>query len=85
VFGHAPIILPAVLRVKLPYTPWFYVPLVLLHGSLVVRIGGDALTRFDCIRAGGLLNALALAAFVVANASAVLRARTARPARPRSR
>jgi hypothetical protein len=83
VFGHAPIILPAVLRVALPYTPWFYAPLVLLHGSLVVRIAGDALTRFDWIRAGGLLNALALAAFIVANASAVLRARTAPPGRPR--
>jgi len=85
VFGHAPIILPAVLRVKLPYTPWFYAPLVLLHGSLVVRIVGDALTRFDWIRMGGLLNALALAAFIVANASAVLRARAASPAHPRAR
>jgi len=85
VFGHAPIILPAVLRVALPYTPWFYAPLVLLHGSLVARIAGDALTRFDWIRAGGLLNALALAAFIVANASAVLRARSTRPARPGAR
>jgi hypothetical protein len=77
VFGHAPIILPAVLRVALPYSRWFYAPLVLLHGSLVVRVAGDVLTRFDCIRVGGLLNALALAAFIVANASAVLRARAA--------
>jgi hypothetical protein len=75
VFGHAPIILPAVLRVRLPYTVWFYLPLTLLHGSLAVRIAGDALARFDWIRIGGLLNALALAAFIVANASAVLLAR----------
>jgi hypothetical protein len=85
VFGHAPIILPAVLRVSLPYSPWFYAPLVLLHASLAVRVAGDALTRFDWIRAGGLLNALALAAFIVANASAVLRARAAPPADTRSR
>jgi hypothetical protein len=32
-----------------------------------------------------LLNALALAAFIVANASAVLRARSTRPARPGAR
>jgi hypothetical protein len=83
VFGHAPIILPAVLRVTLPYTRWFYVPLVLLHGSLAVRIAGDALTRFDCIRVGGLLNALALATFLVANASAALRAQAARGAQTR--
>jgi hypothetical protein len=85
VFGHAPIILPAVLRVTLPYTRWFYAPLLLLHGSLVVRIAGDALTRFDCIRVGGLLNALALAAFIVANATAVLRARAARTTETRLR
>ena len=31
VFGHAPIIFPAVLRVAVPYHPVFYVPLALLH------------------------------------------------------
>jgi hypothetical protein len=85
VFGHAPIILPAVLRVALPYSRWFYAPLVLLHGSLVVRIAGDALTRFDCIRIGGLLNALALAAFIAANVVAVVGARAARAAATRAR
>src|SRR6266498_3023653 len=34
VFGHAPIILPAVLRVNVPYHPTFYGPLALLHVSL---------------------------------------------------
>lgn len=38
VFGHAPVILPAVLRVPLPYHPVLYLPLVLLHGALVLRI-----------------------------------------------
>ncbi|MEO3827408.1 hypothetical protein [Actinomadura sp. B10D3] len=37
VFGHAPVILPAVLRVRLPYHPVLYAPLVLLHASLLVR------------------------------------------------
>ena len=32
VFGHAPIIFPAVLRIRVPYHPSFYVPLALLHG-----------------------------------------------------
>ena len=81
VFGHAPIILPAVLRLALPYTRAFYAPLVLLHGSLAVRLAGDALTRFDWIRVGGLLNALALAAFLAANATAVLHARATATAR----
>ena len=81
VFGHAPVIFPAVLRVAVPYHPSFYVPLALLHGSLAVRLAGDAAARYDWTRAGGLLNALALAAFVGFTALAVLRARTKAPAR----
>lgn len=38
VMGHAPVILPAVARVKLRFGPWFYVPLASLHISLVVRL-----------------------------------------------
>ena len=42
VFGHAPIIFPAVLRVTVPYHPVFYAPLVLLQASLALRVAGDA-------------------------------------------
>ena len=73
VFGHAPIIFPAVLRVAVPYHPTFYLPLALLHVSLVVRLAGDALANFEWTRAGGMLNALALAAFILSTASAVVR------------
>jgi hypothetical protein len=78
VFGHAPIIFPAILRVSVPYHPTFYLPLALLHASLAVRIAGDATTQFDWTRVGGLLNALALAAFIVSTASAVVRGRRRR-------
>jgi len=81
VFGHAPIIFPAVLRVALPYHPAFYVPLALLHLSLVVRLAGDAAGRFEWTRAGGLLNAVALAAFIVGTIAAVIRGTVARRAR----
>ena len=41
--AHAPVILPAVLRIDLPYRSAFWVPLGLLQLSLVVRLGlGDA-------------------------------------------
>lgn len=73
VFGHAPIIFPAVLRVAVPYHPTFYVPLALLHASLVVRLAGDAAGQFDWTRTGGMMNAVALAAFVVSTVSAVAR------------
>jgi hypothetical protein len=73
VFGHAPIIFPAVLRVAVPYHPTFYLPLAVLQLSLVVRLTGDATAQFDWIRIGGALNALALAAFIASTASAVVR------------
>jgi hypothetical protein len=75
VFGHAPIIFPAVLRVKLPYQWTFYIPLLLLHWSLVVRVLGDVLASRATLRAGGMLNAVALAAFIIAMVSAAFRGR----------
>ena len=78
VFGHAPIIFPAVLRVAVPYRATFYLPLALLHASLVVRLAGDATARFEWTRAGGLLNAVALAAFILSTAGAVARGSAAR-------
>lgn len=76
VFGHAPIIVPSVMRVALPYRPWFYVPLAVLHGSLAIRLAGD-LTPLPVLRsAGGVLGALALAAFI---ASMLVAVRSAAP------
>ncbi|GMV02076.1 MAG: hypothetical protein AMXMBFR52_17320 [Burkholderiales bacterium] len=73
VFGHAAIIFPAVLRVAVPYHPVFYLPLALLHLSLLVRMAGDATGRFGWTQTGGMLNAVALAAFIVTMVSAVVR------------
>ncbi len=73
VFGHAPIIFPAVLRVSVPYHPYFYASLVTLHASLALRLGGDALDDFALVRAGGLLGAIALAGFIIGTAGAVIR------------
>ena len=78
VFGHAPIIFPAVLRVAVPFHPGFYAPLGLLHASLVLRLAGDATGSFELTRWGGLLSALALLAFIANTATAVLRGRRSR-------
>ncbi len=75
VFGHAPIIFPAVLRVAVPYHPVFYAPLVLLHASLALRLGGDAAGNFDWKRWGAMLSAIALVGFIANTASAVVRGR----------
>jgi hypothetical protein len=79
VFGHAPIIFPAVLRVKVPYSPLFYLPLAVLHASLLVRIVGDYSGDFGMRSAGGMGNAIALALFVLVTVSAVLRGLRLRP------
>jgi hypothetical protein len=39
IMGHAPVILPAVARVKLQFGNFFYLPLAALHLSLVLRLG----------------------------------------------
>src|SRR5512144_597108 len=75
VFGHAPIIVPAVMRAAVPYHWTFYVPLALLHVSLALRLAGDALGDLAWTRAGSLGNALALAAFVASTIAAVVRGR----------
>jgi hypothetical protein len=81
VFGHAPIIVPAVLRVGVPYHPTFYLPLALLHLSLLARLSGDAVGQFAWTRLGALLNALALAAFIISTVSAAVRGKRSVPVR----
>lgn len=75
VFGHAPIIFPAVLRVAVPYHASFYAPLALLHGALALRLAGDALANVALLRWGALLGAVALAAFIGNTAAAVFKGR----------
>lgn len=66
VMGHVPVIAPAVLRARLEWTPWFWLPAVLLEGSLVVRLGiGDALARPGAVRLGGVVNVVSLLTLVL--------------------
>lgn len=68
VFGHAPMILPAVLGLRLGFHPVFYAPLAALHLSLVLRVAGDLLGLDLSRQWGGLLNALAILAFILVTA-----------------
>lgn len=77
IFGHAPIIFPAVVRVKIPYHPAFYLPLVLLHVSLALRIFGGLGEQFGLRSEGGMVNAVALLAFILTMLASVLRGRRA--------
>jgi hypothetical protein len=73
IFGHAPIIFPAVMRVKIPWHPLVYLPLVLLHTSLVWRVAGSFLDRVELTSQGGMANAIALLVFILTLLASVLR------------
>jgi hypothetical protein len=79
VFAHAPVIVPAVLRVSVPYRPRFGVHLALLHGSLALRlIAGGLLDDVVLWQWGGVLNEAAVVLFLVSTAAAAIGARRRR-------
>jgi hypothetical protein len=71
IFGHAPIIVPAVLKLAVVYRPSFYVPLGLLHASLILRLTGDFMVWRPGLRWGALLNAVAIVVFFATMAHAI--------------
>ena len=81
VFGHAAIIFPAVLKVKLPYHPFFYVPLALLHLSLALRVMGGLADQLALRQWGALANALTLAVFIATMLASVIRGGRQTPGR----
>jgi hypothetical protein len=64
IFGHEPIILPAILGVPLVYQPVFYAHLALLHLALLVRIAGDLTLMMPLQLWGGTFNVVAVLLFV---------------------
>lgn len=84
IFGHAPIIFPAVLGWPVAFRRTFYAHLVLLHLTLVLRIAGDLASWLPGRRWGGLLNVLALLLFFANTAGGVLAARRRRSRAQRS-
>lgn len=80
IMAHAPVILPAVLRVPVRYHPALFVPVALLQLSLVGRLAlGDGLGVRAAWQVGGALNVAAVLLFLVlAAASAIGAARSAR-------
>jgi hypothetical protein len=78
VFGHAPIIFPAVVKLAVPYTPAFYAHLALLHAGLAVRVIGDLAAMPAWRETGAALNAAALALFLLNTITAVIRCRLGR-------
>lgn len=64
IFGHALIILPALTQINVPFRQRFYLPLIFLHGSLLLRISGDLAGWQSGRMWGGLLNEVSILGFI---------------------
>jgi hypothetical protein len=64
IFGHAPIIFPAILGTPVGYSRLFTLQLGLLHGAMGLRLVGDLLGLLDLRRWGGLLSEVAILLFL---------------------
>jgi hypothetical protein len=74
IFGHMPIILPALTGLHLDFSPIFYGHLILLHVSLVYREIGALVGDYPAQKWGGLLNVVSVLLFMAATAFTVYRA-----------
>jgi hypothetical protein len=75
IFAHAPIILPTITGLPLPFRNAFYLHAGLLHASLLLRVAGDLGAWQSLQRWGGLLNTLAVILFLANNILAVRKGR----------
>ncbi len=75
IFGHAPIIFPAVLGKPMAFSPLFYSHLTLLHLSLLLRVGGDLTGWLPARQWGGLFNVVAILLFIANTVRAVWQGR----------
>lgn len=64
IFGHAPIIFPAILGVPISFQDSFYIHLILLHVSLAMRVAADYASWHILRMWGGLLNEVAILLFI---------------------
>jgi len=80
IFAHAPIILPTITGLALPFRNAFYLHAGLLHLSLLLRVAGDLGLSLSLQQWSGLVNALSVLLFLINNIRAV-KAGTAGPLR----
>jgi hypothetical protein len=73
IFGHAPIVFPAVLGVPIPFRRTFYGHLILLQVSLLARLVGDVSALMPLRQWAAILNAAAIAFFFANTIIAIVR------------
>lgn len=78
IFGHAPVIFPAVLGLPVQFRGTAYVPLLVLHASLLLRLVGDLVNWPPARVWGAAGNAIAVGLFLLNTVASLT------PNRPRS-
>jgi hypothetical protein len=78
IFGHAPVIFPGVLGVRIPFRRAFYLHLAVLHVGVALRVAGDLAGDDRLARDGALLNGIAILVFFAATVGSALTARLRR-------
>jgi len=73
IFGHAPIIVPALTGLRLAYSPIFYGHLILLHVMLAYRTYGSLAHDLEAQRWAGLFNVVAVLLFTGVTAGVLYR------------
>lgn len=64
IFAHASVIIPSLSGKLVPWHPYFYLPLLLLHGFLFVRIFGDIMELSQVRIVGSYGNVVAILLFL---------------------
>lgn len=85
IFGHAPVIFPAVLGLSVQYRWTAYAPLVVLHASLVARLLGDLMGAATWRTWGAAGNAVAVGLFLVNTVASILLGRSPLPVKTRKK
>ncbi len=64
IFAHAAVIIPSLTGKLIPYRRYFWLPLILLHGSLLVRAAGDLIYHTELRLIGSYGNLAAILLFL---------------------
>lgn len=64
IFAHASVIIPSLSGKLVPYHPYFYGPLLLLHGCLLIRVAGDLFWLPVVRKTGSYGNVVAILLFL---------------------
>jgi hypothetical protein len=81
VFGHALLVLPSILGANLPFSPWLYLPLILLQTGVALRIIGGLTEWVEVRMLSGSITALAIATFAALVAGKMIKARFSPPSK----